>query len=94
MEVRYHRDADSGLPHIYGHGISEAEVEDVLRGHGEDLPGTGDSRIKLGQTAAGRYLKVIYVPDVDPNSVFVITAYELQGKPLTAYKKRRRKKGK
>ena len=92
MEVRYHRDADSGLPHIYGHGISEAEVEDVLRGPGEDLPGTGDSRIKLGQTAAGRYLKVIYVPDVDPNSVFVITAYELQGKAKRALRRRQRRR--
>ncbi|NUQ66262.1 MAG: hypothetical protein HUU20_27695 [Pirellulales bacterium] len=32
--------------------------------------------MKLGQTAAGRYLQVIYVPDEEPDSVFVITAYE------------------
>jgi hypothetical protein len=32
------------------------------------------------------------VPDPDPVSVFVITAYELRGKSLTAYKRRRRKK--
>ncbi len=51
-----------------------------------------DSRIKLGQTAAGRYLQVIYVPDEDPESVFVITAYELQGKARTAYRRRQRRK--
>ena len=28
----------------------------------------------LGQTEAGRYLKVIYVPDPEPGSMFVITA--------------------
>jgi len=33
------------------------------------------------------------VPDQDPESVFVITAYELKGKPLTAYRKRRGRKG-
>jgi len=35
---------------------------------------------------------VVYVPDAEPNSIFVITAYTLEGKPLTAYKRRRRKK--
>jgi hypothetical protein len=35
---------------------------------------------------------VIYVPDPEPNSVFVITAYDLAGKALAAYRKRRRKK--
>ena len=50
------------------------------------------ARIALGQTAAGRYLKVVYVPDSDPNSVFVITAFELNGRPLQAYKRRRKRK--
>ncbi|MDY7034270.1 MAG: hypothetical protein SVY10_20490 [Thermodesulfobacteriota bacterium] len=29
------------------------------------------------QTRGGRYLRVIYVPDPSPDSVFVITAYAL-----------------
>jgi hypothetical protein len=38
---------------------------------------------------------VIYVLDPEPDSVFVITAYELVGKPLKAYQLRgRRKRGK
>ena len=49
-------------------------------------------QVAVGKTSEGRYLKVIYVPDPEPNSVFVITAYELKGKPLTAYKHRRRRK--
>jgi hypothetical protein len=32
------------------------------------------------------------VPDPTPGNVFVITAYELRGKPLTAYRRRRRRK--
>jgi len=35
---------------------------------------------------------VIYVPDPQPDSVFVITAYELAGKPLAAFRRRRKKK--
>ncbi len=46
----------------------------------------------LGQTEAGRYLQVVYVPDAEPNSVFVITAYELKGKALAAYRRRRKRK--
>ena len=44
MNIRYFVDADTGLPHISGHGVTEAEVEEVLRGSGEDLPGSRDSR--------------------------------------------------
>ena len=40
MEVRYHIDPDTGQPHIYGHGVAEKEVEEVLRGRGEDVRGT------------------------------------------------------
>ena len=46
----------------------------------------------IGQTEAGRYLRVIYVPDPEPDSVFVITAYELRGEVLTAYRRRKRKR--
>jgi len=49
-------------------------------------------RAKLGQTSAGRYLQVIYTPDEEPGSVFVITAYELTGKAKQAYRRRRRRK--
>ncbi|MFH0981181.1 MAG: hypothetical protein V2A79_06560 [Planctomycetota bacterium] len=92
METRYYRNTDTGLPHIYGHGVVEEEVEEVLHGPGEDLPGARNSRMKLGRTAAGRYLQVIYVLDEDPGSVFVITAYELQGKAKTAFRQRQRRK--
>lgn len=53
MEIRFYDDPDTGLPHIYGHGVTEDEGWQALRSRGEDLPGRRDSRIKLGQTAAG-----------------------------------------
>lgn len=92
MEARYYCDAGTGQPHIHGHGVTEAEVEEVLRGPGEDLPAARNARMKLGQTTAGRYLQVIYVPDEKPDSVFVITAYDLQGKAKHAFRRRRRRK--
>ncbi len=67
-------------------------MEEVLARPGEDRPGSEGSRVALGQTRAGRYLKVIYVPDEDRAGVFVITAYELTGKPLQAYRRRMRRK--
>ena len=65
---------------------------EVLEKPGEDRAGRDGSRIALGQTVSGRYLRVIYVPDPAPDSVFVITAHELEGKPLAAFRRRRRKK--
>ncbi len=59
MELRFHRDPDTGLPHIYGHGVTEDEVADVLRRPGEDRPGGRGSRIAIGRTSAGRYLRVV-----------------------------------
>lgn len=92
MQIRFYIDSETNLPHIYNHQVSESEVKDVLRKPGEDRQGRDDSRVAIGQTQAGRYLKIIYVPDSEPSSVFVITAYELTGKPLAAYRRRRRKK--
>ena len=77
MQIRYHIDPTTGLPHIYEHEVSEQEVEDILRQPLQDIRGRNDSRISIGQTREGRYLKVIYVPDPVPDSVFVISAYEL-----------------
>jgi hypothetical protein len=92
MHIRFYLDPRTGQPHIYSHDVTESEVEEVVANPGEDRLGTAGSRIALGQTEAGRYLRVIYVPDPEPDSVFVITAYTLEGNPLTAYKRRRRKK--
>jgi len=94
MNIRFYRDPETDEPHIYGHDVDEDEVAHVLENPGEDRPGRDGSRVTIGKTADGRYLRVIYVPDPEPDSVFVITAYELRGKPLIAYRRRRRRKGK
>jgi hypothetical protein len=73
---------------------SPNEVEEVLRRRGEDVRAGGNSRRKIGQTSAGRYLQIFYVPDEDPGSVFVITAYEPQAKARKAFRRRQRRKPK
>lgn len=92
MKVRFYIDRESGEPHIARHGVSEQEVHDVLARPLEDRPGRDGSRVALGQTAAGRYLRVIYVADPEPDSVFVISAYDLGPKGKHALRRRRRKK--
>ena len=90
MQTRFYVDPATGAPHIQNHDVDESEVLDVLERPGEDRAGRDGSRVALGQTASGRYLRVIYVPE--PEGVFVITAYDLTGKPLAAYRRRRKKK--
>src|SRR5437867_2316979 len=90
--LRFHLDAETGQPHIYEHGVTEEEVRQVLTRPGEEFAGRNKSRIALGQTASGRYLQVVYVPDDDRSGAFVVTAYELTGRALKAYRRRRRRK--
>jgi hypothetical protein len=93
MDIRFYCDPATGEPHIYNHGVTEEEVEEIIRRPSEDRRGREGSRVAIGQTRAGRFLRVIYVPDPEPESLFVITAYELRGKPLAAYRRRQRRKG-
>jgi hypothetical protein len=46
----------------------------VLDAPGEDRPARDGSRVAIGQTESGRYLRVVYVPDRERKSIFVITA--------------------
>ena len=92
MEIRFYLDSATGQPHIYNHDVTEKEVEEVLTNRGEDRPGLDGSRLAIGRTGGGRFLKIVYVRDPEADSVFVITAYELRGKPLLAYRRRQRRK--
>jgi len=93
VNVRLLIDDDTELPHIAGHNVSEQEVQDVLRRPLENLPGRRNSRIVIGRTRAGRLLKVICVPDASGPDIFVVTAFDLRGKPLIAFNRRLRHRG-
>jgi uncharacterized DUF497 family protein len=92
MKIRYYIDPETSLPHINKHNVSEEEVEAILGKPGEDRPGREGSRMAIGQTENGRFLRVVYVPDAEPDSVFIITAYELTGNVLKAYRRRRQRR--
>ena len=91
MDVRYYIDPGTGEPHVYSHAVNEREVEDVLGRPIEDRPGRDGARVAIGQTREGRFLRLIYVPDSRPGSVFVITAFQLGPKALRALRRRRKK---
>ena len=91
MELKFFIDPETEQPHIYNHGVTEAEVGKVLDHPGLVLKGRENSRFALGQTEASRYLKVVYAPRREGEGIFVITAYELRGKELKAYRRRRRR---
>lgn len=93
MDIRYYCDPETGLPHIYEHGVTEAEAAWVLAHPSEDERCTGGSRQALGQTADGRYLRVVYVPDEGGEGVFVVTAYPLAGRQFKAFRRRQRRRG-
>ena len=92
MNVRFYIDPETNQPHIFNHNVSETEVQDVLVRPIEDRAGAEGSRVALGQSRSGRYLRVIYVPDPEPGSIFVITAYDLGPKAKKALRRRRKSK--
>jgi hypothetical protein len=94
MELRFWIDPETDLPHIFDHGVTEEEVSQVLSRTGEELPGRDRSRIRLGCSAAGRYLQVVYVPDAVGEGAFVITAFDLTPKAKRAFRRRQRRKKK
>ena len=91
-KIRYYIDPVTDTLHIFNHQVTEDDVEEILARPGEDRQGYEGARIAIGQTKAGRYLRVIYVPDPEAGSVFVITAYELRGKALAAYRRRKHRR--
>ena len=92
MKLRFYLDPETGAPHIYHHHVTEDEAEDVLCRPLEDRPGQEDARVAIGQTRGGRYLRIIYVPDPEPDSVFVIAGYDLGPKALRALRRRLKRK--
>jgi hypothetical protein len=92
MQLRFWDDPETGLPHIYDHGVTEEEVRQVLGRQGEEFAGSDDSRIRLGQTEAGRYLQIVYVPDALGDGAFVVTAYDLTPNAKRAFRRRQRRK--
>lgn len=91
-DIRFFIDPETEEPHIYLHNVSEQEVSELLRRPLEDRFGYNEARVAMGQTRGGRYLKVIYVQDSLPDSLFVITAYDMSEKEKRALRRRMRRR--
>jgi hypothetical protein len=92
MDIRFFKDPETDLPHVYDHNVDELDVMDVLHSPLEDRAGTEGSRVAIGQTRAGRYLRVIYRRDQTGDGIFVITAYDLSANQLKALRRRQRRR--
>ena len=88
MKIRFSRDPETELSRCQS-GVKKDEVVEVLSHSGEDRSGAEGARVAIGRAKSGRYLRIIYIAEPEREGVFVITAYELRGKPLLAYKGRR-----
>lgn len=92
MNLRFYENPETGLSHIHDHGVQEYEVEDVLADCIEDWPSRRGAREAIGQTQGGRYIKVVYRLDGETGDITVITAYDLRGSALAAFRRRQRRK--
>lgn len=93
MQIRFNLDPDTGLPHVAQHGVTEQDVRDVLSSKNvQDRPGKRSSRVAIGQTRAGRFLKVIYAPAWDEQGIFIITAYDPSPAEVKAFRRRQRRR--
>jgi hypothetical protein len=77
---------------VENHGVTILECVEVLGRPGQDFASRSGSRLAYGQTRSGRYLKVVYRPDEQGDGLFVITAYQLRGRELAAYRRRIRRR--
>lgn len=91
MAWRFYIDAGTGEPHVDKHGVTEGEVIEVLEHCLESRRGRDGTIVRIGRTSAGRYLRVVFVPE-SVSGGFVITAMDLRPQERTALNKRLKKK--
>jgi hypothetical protein len=92
-DIRFYLDPESGLAHCFtAHGIHERQVIEVLRHPGDRFRGRDGTFVAEGQTAAGRYLRIIYREYRSAGYVFVITAYDMSESAKQAYRRRHKRR--
>lgn len=70
-------DPDGNVQHCGEHGVSKAEVEEVLQYAADaDVSRSSGRPVVFGDTSSGRHLMVVY-EEVDVESVYPVTAYEV-----------------
>jgi uncharacterized DUF497 family protein len=75
---------------IARHGVTMAEVNEVLAGRHRESPGRKASTIITGQTRAGRYLLIVAIEDGDDGDdelAFIVTARPMTEREKRAFKR-------
>lgn len=71
-------DPEGNVQHIAEHGITKAEVIEVLdRPESHESSRSTGRPVAIGTTSTGRILLVVY-EEVDEDSVYPVTAFELE----------------
>ncbi len=71
-------DPEGNVQHIAEHGISKAEVEEVLENpDGVETSRSSGRPIAFGETSTGRIIAVVY-EEIDEDIVYPVTAYEVE----------------
>jgi hypothetical protein len=92
MQVHFYINRATGEPHVEDHGVEAWEAIDVLKNADMDYNGRNGTRVAVGQTQNGRFLRVIYRRLEGDDSRLVITAYDLPPKAKIALRRFRRRK--
>jgi hypothetical protein len=66
MELRFWEDPETGLPHIYVHDVTEAEVQQVLDRPGLDYPEAQDAAFAWEQRLLGAISRWFTFPTRGP----------------------------
>ena len=92
MRLEFYVAPETGEPHIFGHGVEEGEVAEVLIADGLRW-GAGDGKVVVvGKTEGGRFLQVVFIEGGVPDEpIFIITAYVPKKELIAAYRRRMRK---
>jgi uncharacterized DUF497 family protein len=73
-------DPEGNVAHLAEHGVTMAEVEEVLQDpSNETVPSRASGRpVTFGWTSTGKYLAVVWEEtNDDPRMVYPVTAYEV-----------------
>jgi len=92
VEVRFYLNPRTGEPHIFDHGVTESEANDVLDDPAEIRPARDGAMSALGRTRNGRLVRVVYRFNITDDSYLVITAFEPGPAAARAFRRRQRRK--
>jgi hypothetical protein len=87
-EIRW---TDWSEDHIARHGVTPAEVEEVVYARPRLITrGRDEATLTYGTTDSGRYLLVVTADDADGRTAFVVTARDMTTNERTQFRKRAR----